>query len=803
MTDDVLPSPMMAELKATPWTVRTTKRKTPASAPPPRKRQRISTGSSSGNGETERKRNQRQQTLTQIQFVPRVEVQQDVEDFRLIGAQPREPGSGVASRIEPRRRTYGRRSSSKLKRNSTLTQMDFLNGYRILDDVDKDNGMQLLGDDPKQLPQFDGAADRPRRMSAAGPSIRRVQLQDEREEDTQEYQPRNKKRKILQEGPLQGRRRTSARLATTTITRLGAGHEAETAQENEPPSSPKSKEARIVLATPSKPRDVIPSSQSPESLPPSTRKQPLVSLELHRKMPPMKERSVNIKGSARPLEESHNATHPILQSPKRKICISRAPTEGSQHVRAAPSPIKQTNHSIWTFPSSPVRNAQQQAPKPPLLEIKDRAEEESPPKSQRPPVRRDSDEQVQVKNATRTKQPSAMVNEPEIPEPSQYETGIGLQPSPNAQETQGTLPSLNGMLDLTDPIPPEQNPVVTPQMLVSAGSQNQPVVAVRDFANPSETPDCTDRSIKPTSTNMSQDREGALLAPVQENSKLDASRGWHDNEDDEEQDDEFGTPIANDTQFNFELSDRLASSSRNVSPSLSPVRLAKHEAPASASQQLERELTQALPTPRLVHAPSIQTTTQSIPLNDIVSPSLPPRHTQRVVYPASLPRQSQVSTQDPTQPYAGTSSMPATSSSFQARQQPTTIKIKDSSSMHVPLHEIPSQRHSQPHNVIAASDDVEDIDMADDLDAPYVPPVRQAAPDRSFGQGDDDEDSQVLPPPVRAEEPSPAKAKKPRLTKPRKPVLNTQVRALIGSSCLDAIPDPPGWSQRSFDDELI
>ena len=796
-------SPTMAEVRATPWTVHTKK---PVSAPPPRKRQRVPTDSSSGTEEAERKRKRRQQTLTQIEFVPRVEVQQDEEDLHPIGVEPRAPGTARTSRTAPRRRTYGRRSTSKFKRNSTLTQMDFLNGYRIFDDEDKDNGTQLLGNDPEQLPQVDGAADRPRRMPVAGPSSRTIQLQDESEKETQKYQPRSKKRRILQEGPVQCNRRTSARLATTRARRSGAGHEAVNDQENEPPSSQESKEARTLLATPSKPRYVIPSSQSPESLPPSTRKKPSANLELAQRRSPMRKR-LDIRSS---MEASSNAAHPMLQSPKRKVCILRDPAEEPQHIEAVPSPIKRTNHSIWTPPtSSPVRNAQQQAPKPPLLEIKDSAEEESSPRSQHPPVRRNSDEQVKVKESTTDEQPSAKVNVPEIPETSQYETGNGLQSSPIAQETQGTLPSLNGLLGLTDPIAPEQNPVVTPQMLRLAEAQSQLVVAVRDSANPSEPPDSTDRTGPQTVTEPSHDDDDdddddALLAPVQENIKPNASGDWDDNEEDEGVEDDFGTPIANDTQFNFELSDRLASSSRNVSPSRSPVRLTQQEAPASASQQLEHELTQALPTPRLVHAPSIQTTTQSIPLNDIVSPTLPSRHTQRVVYPASLPRQSQVSTQDPTQPYRGTSSMQAPSSSFPARQQPATIRIKDSSSMHVPLHDIPSQRHSQPRNIVPASDDDDDLDMADDLDAPHVPPVRQPAPDRSFGQDEDDEDSQVLPPqPARAREASPPKAKKPRLTKPRRPVLNTQVRALIGSSCLDAIPDPPGWSQRSFDDELI
>jgi hypothetical protein len=203
-------------------------------------------------------------------------------------------------------------------------------------------------------------------------------------------------------------------------------------------------------------------------------------------------------------------------------------------------------------------------------------------------------------------------------------------------------------------------------------------------------------------------------------------------------DSDFGSPIKNDTQYNFELQHRTSSPSRSPSQSQQPLpHLGKSEhapvsnpAAVSASRSIQislENLSRPIPTPRLVASspvPSIpyadedsqlqlpelprpstlvtEVSTTRVPLNDTApssSPSVPTNKavTQRSVHPASMPHPSQVSTQEATQAILEHSSLRPLDAPPHTSQSTQRITIKDSSSMRVSLEEIPLYQGSQLH----------------------------------------------------------------------------------------------------------
>ena len=811
---------------ATPWTVRTTKRKSPNSAPNPQKRQGSFEHLEDGPAAIRRKTHQ--STLTQIQFVPN----QSRED----------KDSNLTPIVTAPRRVPARQNVARIqKRNSTLTQMDFV--AICPKDDDQQNELTPIGDGEGALIQLDGTRDAPRARRQSGTPVM-VESTSKRKakpidlHESQEFRPTKKKRKTdinTKEENMGAGRQMPNRMASVKATRsiglLSARHDSDHEENRERPEMPErpsviwtaatpsaqdqqtlpqktswltsdqekqhpsqhEKFGASFLRTPSKKKNIIPSSQSPESIPPSTRKTDALNtgnLILSRERSPLKERSANVhlrKGrkiyGAFPLKLQQGPS-----SAKRKICTLKLPRHDLQRERtSAGDGTVVSRHTIWSPPSSspPIEHSK----KPPVVtmfDIKDSIAGSEP--------KQPAKQLLQTPIPWSTK--SVDEDERDILASSQLDYGQAPFSSAGAIEKQETLPSLQGLLG-------QRHTPEEATTFARTADHNQPYeqaryfdVAVKDFAMDEE-----QWRAQTQNAGLNQDDPPALGSPgavfvadSQEGSVLALSPG---------------SSIANDTQFNAELAGRIPTSSANASasPLASPT---SHRTP-SPSAQLDQEIELSLPRPNLVHQRSTYSTTKTIPLNDTSSsPSLPARVAQRTDYPASLPRPSQVSTQDPTQSYLPLSSTALAPLSSSPKSGPTTITIKDSSSVPRPLHEIPSQRHSQlklqsqspiklgPDDSLDATDD-EDLDqelitMSDKVECAIE---------------EQDEDSQVLTHTTHGRSQYETKVKATgtgspvRRRRPRKPVIPPEVRAVLGESLLESVPGPPGWSQRSWDDELL
>jgi hypothetical protein len=813
---------------STPWTVRTTKRKLPTSAPNPRKRHRSLEDVEGVPTSVQRK--PRQQTLTQIQFVPHRSQDNEDDDLKPISTVPR--------------RGQARPNVDRLqKRNSTLTQMDFLAPPTINDDQEdeltpfQDNGNIENGDGA--LTQLDGSRDAPDPsrqgdISFTGKSTVKRKGTPLFSQGSQESRPTKKRKnddKVAADTPELGRR-TSNRVASTKATRsigflstrYGGDHD-ENLKSRESPSirrkaaAPRAQDVPALLQeplwpsseqetqpslqreapsasfprTPSKRKNVVPSSQSPESLPPSTRgtnSHGAFSHVLPQERSPLKERSVNALLSLR--GKIGKESSPIrLQGPsppKRKICILKLPRHNLQQERATVENKKTVSkQAIWSAQSSiPRAGEPREIPVMPVLEAKESTEDSEPRRHVEQPLQALA---LEVNDS----------EEDELEEPRTSQVGGQRPPasSPRATETQETLPSLRGLLALRE-VHEEATHLQKTDELNQPGHSH---VIVKDFAmgdNQWRAPHSQKAAVEEDEPPCVKPAVAASVADSEEEcSVLALSPGFS---------------IANDTQFNADLAERLPTSSADASPLPSPTAI--QGASFSPSSQLEREIELSLPRPNPVHRPGTYSTTKTVPLNDTSSsPSLPSRSTQRTVYPASLPRPSQVSTQDPTQPYLPLSSMPLAPFSSPTRSEPATITIKDSSSVSRPLRYILSQRHSpsppQLHpNVDLGLDDCLDAEIDDELEEELM-----AMSDKTECVVDEEEDSQGVPllplqrsqtraksqiPPKTTEQGSPVKSRR-----PRKPVIPPEVREVLGESFLESVPGPPGWSQRSWDDEPL
>src|SRR5437764_76128 len=166
-----------------PWTVRTTKSKSPNSAPNPRKRQRSFEHLEDEPASIRRK--SRQQTLTQIQFVPS-------------RSQEDKDGNLTPIATVPRRAPAKQNGARLLKRNSTLTQMDFV--VTCTKDADQQNELTPIDDGEGILIQLDGTRDapRPRRQSGAPVTVESTSKRKATSivpQESQEFRPTKKKRK--------------------------------------------------------------------------------------------------------------------------------------------------------------------------------------------------------------------------------------------------------------------------------------------------------------------------------------------------------------------------------------------------------------------------------------------------------------------------------------------------------------------------------------------------------------------------------------------------------------------------------
>jgi hypothetical protein len=197
---------------AAPWTVKTTKRQSIKNTPDPRKRCRKSLPPEDQDGSRARPR--KQQTLTQIQWAPSRPV-----SFEEGEVEPLEV------KTEPRNRS--RRLVPPLKkRNSTLTQMDFLLGRPSIEASEQDlTPLSVTKEEDAAVPQIDGIYDSPRKPRPSKTPGAEARAGSDRKRkgvslpagESQEYLPARKRRKGkadagADETP-EGRRRRSARNA--------------------------------------------------------------------------------------------------------------------------------------------------------------------------------------------------------------------------------------------------------------------------------------------------------------------------------------------------------------------------------------------------------------------------------------------------------------------------------------------------------------------------------------------------------------------------------------------------------------
>jgi hypothetical protein len=418
----------------------------------------------------------------------------------------------------------------------------------------------------------------------------------------------------------------------------------------------------------------------------------------------------------------------------------------------------------------------------------------------------------QVQQGPKVKKPSGQAtaagerpaNEAEIPGTSQVQ---GLQSSPPAA-TQESLPSLQDIVSggrsaardagderSRDPLPAVPQP----------GDESP--VFVRDFA------------AQPLETTIIAGDDSDPVAEEKSNKNVSPAGDILSREDVPAAADEvdFGSPIANDTQFNVDVENRVSSpvppaietpgkGEKNVNAitlsSSSPTpesRRTIHTVDAQTERQEEDEPPQTpMPVPRLVESPIMRThevdmdlgddsdevalpksgllhrssthvSTTKVPLNDTVqqsssSPVLSAKiTTQKSIHPASIPRPSQMSTQEATQAFANMSSYPQRADAEITQR----ITIKESSSYPVPISQLPQYtgRSQSQYNVdlgvheVFDSEDEEDLD----LDPPSLPPRPEktsfddrelatprrsrnsGAPDTTRATGGDDDDASNSP----------------------------------------------------------
>ncbi|KAL2416742.1 hypothetical protein ABEF95_004111 [Exophiala dermatitidis] len=712
------------------WTVTRTKRKAKSLTPAPRKRPRVN--DIKGESNRSRRASDSQRTLTQAQWLtpPTSFEEEDKQPEREHAAE--------------RRRTPATKTRrAPLKRNTTLTQMDFLS-FPPPDDADFDDSMLgPVGQGATLPPQLDGTYDSPRKPrnrkgtgtpSAAKPSSKRRKAPLHNE--SQDYNPSTRKRKseVSNDVPSSPPRRSSKRLATKNevfsdpVQNLAYFAEAlgvttpkkpekETGNKLPIPleikdsvdddvidlesASPLKYGQTLLPQTPKRNRAIILSSQSPESLPPSTRRTQKRSTELPAlsQRTPLAERSVNIP-IAPVLKRSPYKAGRAPKRLKTRIVTLKLPKRGQSRVADSQA-------NLWSIPSS---SSPHQASK----------------QSKKTMAQTHEKEQV-----------AASFGEAEIPATSQVQT---VKSSPPDIESEDSLPELSDLVGAK--LPTERQGCENgPEHQAPSEDKTASDPIVRDFAV----------APRPAKSQIGWDLGSTSRLPGEPSQLLGDQTGHPDRDEDmnlKGDDDDLGSPIANDTQFNVDVVHRISSPPllpshvedsaedphNNAPPPSSgiPLTTLHSNAPPVSSQadvpnppqtpmplprlvgssttrspakvvlDSEDEADEvAFPRPALLHRSSTHISTTRVPLNDIVpprpsSPTLPSSSktaTPKSVFPASLPHPSQMSTQEATQGYLNMSSYPPQQAgelgSSSEDDKAEKITIKDSSSCQVSMSQLP------------------------------------------------------------------------------------------------------------------
>ncbi|KAK5956742.1 hypothetical protein OHC33_002229 [Knufia fluminis] len=786
------------------WTITSTKRRRTTTTPAPRKRARISDDVSAAS--TSRRRTVGQQTLTQIDFVNSPSFE-DGDELDSTPLEPIGPATGQAHVGSGRQRLKKRDStltqmnvvkSSSLedddgleqtemepigqpevrparrrlkKRDSTLTQMDFFDpltaeATNLLDDHMIGTPLVENAGRRPPVPAFDGAQDdqpqppttmgkprsRPKksaRTTTAAKKAEKVKSSEDQEE-YQDHQPR-KRRKVHIDESNQGQenRRRSGRLASATAsgTSSNAGREETVSQPasrgrrphidstgrpvlvvqdstdfTEPSLDPTSRLAVMMAqpVTPTKDRDRIPSSQTPETLSRtrqtrSNRRRPLAELDKNIQKTPSK-----VAKTSKPVKS------PQKHSPPRKICVLKVPPRA---LLPRSNRVEDSQQDVWSVQAT-----------------------SSPRRDKGTP-------QTKPKQAQRTRASQSQAKTPTQLSKSQSDAPSIHESTPRAEiDTQKSLPDISTIFGLTDASSPE--------------------VTKSDHAAPVSTPTAAVNVEAKSRSNAASVHEGTPLHQGLVNMIPELDKVSSDELSD------FGSPVANDTQFVKSLHNRVSSPvpglnedrhrattapAEGKTPSSAPRRLSRASMPASPPKL------SPLPAPRLVTTSPLRTlqprvlgsSTESLPLlaakvrspnkatdrvritkvplndtNDYLrlssssSPLLPPPPipTQKSVHPASIPHPSQVSTQAPSTQgfFFPTSSAP---NSFLVHREPEveSITIKDSSSVPARLSQF--RQHVQDGE-LNAEGEIRLVESGDEDDLDLDPSTWKAAtPKKSMDGG--------------------------------------------------------------------
>lgn len=682
-----------------PWSITRTRRQTPTSEPPARKRRRLidvkarSKATTTGPGK-------RQQTLTQAEWIAHEPEDEDIRLQEIKESKSRHPSTvrGVLK-----------------KRDSTLTQMNFFDmpkeHYSVFDDA------FLPAPDEKYTPQSACGSD--------GMNDSRKARKQKSSMDSVPHQRSSKKRAVSPRSS-ETREDKPGKRKHHAATSLDMKDNTTGIDRNEDTVFLGANSTTLALPprTPQR-RHVILSSQSPESLPPSTRNGAKFSSRIPTRSwrTPLAERSVNIiptldtKPSAR--KRTRSTRRP---SPERKVVTLKLPQRNP--VRRS-SCVEDSQADIWSIQASSS--------------------------SRKPDNKSDS------LDVEQTACLDVVASQPEVPSTSQGQDNIS---SLSSMETQNMLPSLCSIFDIERS--PSRKCTKTARRLWSPSNQRQlnhnPQGETRDFATVGEDLHSLDRRSRTSVDGIIQ----LDMDQVQEQVV-----------------DEFGSPIINDTQFNAAVEHRTSSpepskftTSGELTPLGSAIRLSGpkpvmlEEMTSLSNEHTERSAgntddclpcpPQCLPPPpRLVHQstpdneekrvkteneerhgnmgppepspvrryPGTHFSVTGVPLNDIPQPSSSPilpslrSATERSVYPASIPHPSQISTQEPTQAFLPMSSMVSEEQDEEHRPEAGKVTIKESSSIPVSLSQLPAYSRSQSQlNIDLGLGQTFEEDDDDDLD---------------------------------------------------------------------------------------
>jgi hypothetical protein len=660
-----------------------------------------------------------QQTLTQAQWVAPIPSGYDDADLHLLEDEPqsRKP----APPRQPRRLE---------KRDSTLTQMAFFSHTDEQDDLDDSMISSQSPSRDDAIPQLDGtprSPRKPRKRKTIPTAMTASANRNNGPESQEDYKPTRRERKpaIPANEPVASNKRTSKRLAAKVLSDPVQNHDYFTEALGMASISRQDGfvgEAGIATAarptsrssappqTPKKPKATVLSSQSPESIRASTRWTASKVLQRHTpsQRTPLAERSTNVLVRTSP-KSSRKRRRAHKNSPVRsKIVTFKLP----KRRQVQPGPIPDSSH-LWSVPSSsPQMN-------------NNIVYEAAGPVSAR------------------------LMYDLEIPASSEPDSG--RKSSPSTEENLAGLDELPGREALN-------NPGANTESSTTSRDSTDGII-VRDFTI--TTPHSASQGGHP--------RAWQIPSPPPTFLQVEPSDQGMDIVDDEL---DFGSPVANDTQFNIQVAHRVSSplptepspvamgAANNLEEPPTATRRTIYEpaemelpaveriqssqsskvVPALVTQSAAKlnskhaELenirgAEAFPQPVIAcPATLFRTTSTQVPLNDTEQWSSSPRlrplrsNTPNSALPASMPHPSQISTQEPTQAY-----LPPSSMTLDDKGSEDIITIKDSSSSMPRLSQVP--RHAGSSQAVpdfaAGLDEQfeweEDEDF--DLDPSSLPPL--------------------------------------------------------------------------------